>query len=91
MLTVSGLANEGLDELWCTIGDFHARQKKTGALETRRAAQAVRWFHTLLDERLREALFGNVEAKARLKAVEEKVRAGEISVAAAVEAAISNS
>ncbi len=88
VLTVSGLANEGLDALWLTIGDFHKTQKKSGALKKRRAAQAVRWFRTLLDERLREKLFGDADAKTRLKAAEEKVRAGRISVAAAVEAVV---
>jgi LAO/AO transport system kinase len=88
VLTVSGLANQGLDELWQTITGFHVNQTKSGALEARRAAQAVRWFHTLLDERLRDALFGSAEAKARLKAVEEKVHAGEMDVAEAVEVVV---
>jgi len=88
VLTVSGLANEGLDGLWQAITEFRDRQQASGALGRRRAAQAVRWFHALLDERLRDALFGGEEAKARLKAIEDRVRAGEIDVAAAVEAAV---
>lgn len=88
VLTVSGRTNHGLDELWQTITDFRDRLTKSGTLKKRRAAQAVRWFRALLDERLRDALFGSDEAKARLKTIEDKVRAGEIDVAAAVEAVV---
>ena len=88
VLTISGLANEGLDALWQAIVDFHARQMKSGALEARRADQAVRWLGTLIDERLRERLLGDRQARARLAAAEADVRAGRISVAEAVEVVV---
>jgi LAO/AO transport system kinase len=85
VITVSGLANTGLDVLWQTISEFHSRQLESGGLAARRAEQAVRWLHTLLDERLRERLLGEQGSRDRLRAAEAEVRAGRISVAEAVE------
>ena len=85
VVTVSGLANEGLDLLWQTISEFHEKQEKSSALAARRAEQAVHWLHTLLDERLRERLLRDKGARDRLSAAEKDVRAGRVSVAEAVE------
>ncbi len=88
VITVSGLANEGLDTLWQTISAFHAKQKASSALTGRRANQAVRWLHTLLDERLRERLLNDKDARDRLSTAEADVRADRISVAEAVESVV---
>ena len=91
VITVSGLANQGLDTLWQAIREFHARQEKSSALAARRADQAVRWLHTLLDERLRERVLGNKAARSRLQSAEADVRAGRASVAEAVERVVGGS
>ena len=88
VVTVSGLANEGLDLLWQTISAFHEKQEKSSALAARRAEQAVHWLHTLLDERLRERLLSDKGARGRLSAAENDVRAGRVSVAEAVETVV---
>jgi LAO/AO transport system kinase len=88
VLTVSGLANEGLDALWTEIRAFADRQKASGAFAERRAEQAVRWFRAMLAERLQARSFAGDERQAALGRLERAVREGRTSPAAAVAAAL---
>jgi len=89
VLSVSGLANEGLDSLWDAIAAFVGRQKASGAFPSRRAEQAVGWFRAMLTERLQARLFADGRGQEALRQLEEAVRQGRASPAAAVEAALS--
>lgn len=88
VLTISGLANEGLDRLWTEIVAFAERQKASGAFAGRRAEQAVRWFRAMLAERLQARLFAAGGRRTALDRLEQKVREGRTSPAAAVETAL---
>jgi LAO/AO transport system kinase len=84
VLTVSGLANTGLDQLWAKIEAHRAQMTAVGAFQTRRSEQAVRWMHDLLREELSAALNADATVAARLPVLEAAVRTGAIAAPRAV-------
>jgi LAO/AO transport system kinase len=88
VLTVSGLANQGLDRLWAEIDGLVERRKANGAFAARRAEQAVGWFRAILTERLEARLFAGEDRRRMLARLEEAVRAGRTSPAAAADKAL---
>jgi LAO/AO transport system kinase len=84
VLTVSGMSNAGLDQLWAKIGEHKARMLATGHFEERRRAQAVGWMRAMLHERLMQALTANPAVAARLPELEAAVRSGSLTPARAV-------
>jgi LAO/AO transport system kinase len=83
VLTLSARDNRGLDELWDKIGERFAALKKSGALDTRRAEQAVSWMREIFEQRLLAAFKGGKRAARHFREIEEKVRAGKITPGAA--------
>ncbi len=85
VITISGLANEGLDVMWQQICLHRDRLTATGAWQERRAGQQVAWMWDLLRLRLTEALTSTPERSARLHALEDAVRRGDMATSTAVE------
>lgn len=85
VLTVSGKANLGLDELWSQIGSHRAKLEATGEFTARRGAQQVVWMWTMLEDRLKSLLTRDESIRARVTEIEAKVDAGEMSATFAVE------
>lgn len=85
VITISGLANEGLDALWEQIELHRARMSATGELQDRRTEQQVSWMWDLLQQRMMEALENDRRTADRLKDLEISVRKGETAVSYAVE------
>lgn len=85
VLTVSAKDNTGLGELWAKIEERHAAVKSSGALTRRRSDQAVAWMRELFEQRLLAAFKGGRRAARHWSEMEEKVRAGEMTPAAAVD------
>jgi LAO/AO transport system kinase len=85
VLTCSGLADEGLDELWRQVELHREKLGATGELEEKRRAQQVRWMWSMLDERLRDDLRARPAVASRLAALEAEVRAGRVTATAAVD------
>ncbi len=83
VLTVSARDNAGIEELWTKIEERFAALKASGALGERRAEQAVAWMREIFDQRLLAAFKGGKEVGRRWREVEEKVRAGAMTPAAA--------
>ncbi|MHB1139971.1 MAG: P-loop NTPase family protein, partial [Microthrixaceae bacterium] len=81
----SGLADEGLDELWQQIEIHREKLTATGELGERRAEQQVRWLRSMLDDRLRDDLRSHPAIDVRLEEVESGVRAGTLTATAAVD------
>ncbi len=52
VLTVSGLGNRGLKELWAKVLEHRKTMTETGAFEARRQSQAVSWMRDMLEDRL---------------------------------------
>ena len=85
VITISGLANEGLDALWDQIELHRTRMTASGEWQSRRADQQVAWMWDLLQQRMMEALENDTRTADRLKTLEASVREGETAVSIAVE------
>lgn len=85
VLTVSGLADQGLDELWRKLEAHRDAMRRIGAFETRRREQQVKWMWAMLEERLLGLVRARAETAERLPRVEAEVRAGRLAPSAAVE------
>ena len=85
VLTISGLANLGLDALWDQVVAYRQKTEASGDFAARRRAQGVRWMWTMLHERVAERLKRDPVLKARLPALEADVAAGRLAPMLAVE------
>ena len=84
VLTVSGMSNVGLDQLWTKITAHKERMIATGHFDGRRRTQAVGWMRAMLQERLMAAMTANPAVAARLPELEAAVRSGTLTPAHAV-------
>jgi LAO/AO transport system kinase len=79
VITVSGLSGAGLDELWEQVRSHHDRLGARGEIDARRLRQEIRWMWAMIDDRLHGRLHRDPKNRARIKALERAVGAGEIS------------
>ncbi|MEX0768433.1 MAG: methylmalonyl Co-A mutase-associated GTPase MeaB [Microthrixaceae bacterium] len=85
VLLCSGLANQGLEELWQQITTHKEKMSATGEFKLRRSAQQVRWMHAMLDDRLRDDLRAYAEVRSELDSLKVAVQEGKITATTAVE------
>ncbi len=85
VITISGLRNIGLDELWQQIERYHDIMSRSGEWQGKRREQAVAWMHDLIEARLRAALTDDPAIGEKLQALEARVRAGEMVPSLAAE------
>jgi len=85
VITVSGLANEGLDHLWEQVRVYRDRMQASGEWQERRSRQQVAWMWDMLQQRMMEALRSNARTADRLKSLETEVREGRTAVSLAVD------
>ncbi|MBV9754904.1 MAG: methylmalonyl Co-A mutase-associated GTPase MeaB [Hyphomicrobiales bacterium] len=85
VLTVSGMANIGLDRLWDTILAHRRAAEASGEGEARRRAQNVKWMHALIEERATSRLREDPAIRARLSALEAEVAASRLLPATAAD------
>jgi len=85
VLTLSARDNRGLDALWDKIEERHASLRDSGVLAERRADQATSWMREIFEQRLLAAFKGGRRAARHYQELEDKVRAGELTPAAAAE------
>jgi LAO/AO transport system kinase len=85
VLTLSARDNRGLDALWEKITERHASLSDSGVLSERRADQAAEWMREIFEQRLLAAFKGGRRAARHYQELEDKVRAGEMTAAAAAE------
>ena len=78
VLTVSALADTGLDELWRTVESHRETMSAAGVLDERRREQQLRWMWSLVEERLLEDLRGHEGVRSLLPALEADVREGRV-------------
>jgi LAO/AO transport system kinase len=81
--TCSALLGEGIDELWETIATLVAAARESGELDARRAEQARAWMWSEVTDTLLDELRADAAVRASIEALEEDVRGGRISPAAA--------
>ncbi|NOT70297.1 MAG: methylmalonyl Co-A mutase-associated GTPase MeaB [Hyphomicrobium sp.] len=85
VVTVSGLDNRGLKELWSKVVDHRAKMTATGEFATRRQQQAVQWMRDMLENRMMAALKANPQVAAELDGIEASVRQGTLLPTLAVD------
>ncbi len=85
VVTISGRANIGLDELWQQIEEHGRTTRATGEFEERRRAQALSWMHDMLEDRLMAALRANPSVAAALPGIEADVHEGRLLPTLAVD------
>ncbi|MFC0282991.1 methylmalonyl Co-A mutase-associated GTPase MeaB [Camelimonas abortus] len=85
VITISGLANIGLDRLWEHVLDHRRRMEAAGELQARRRAQEVRWMWTLVEERMHARLRNDPALRERVPQIEAAVRAGQTPATLAAE------
>ncbi len=85
VVLVSGLANEGLAEMWSEIERHRAVLGASGELKRKRERQQIKWMWALLEERLLRRVLDHHAVKARLVQIEREVGQGALSPEAAVE------
>ncbi|SDQ87530.1 methylmalonyl Co-A mutase-associated GTPase MeaB [Pseudovibrio sp. Tun.PSC04-5.I4] len=83
VVTISGLANVGLDDLWSQLNIFKERMQANGDWDKKRAEQQLSWMWGLLNEKLQTALKANPEIKSALPDVEAAVKSGRLPATAA--------
>jgi LAO/AO transport system kinase len=89
VMTISGLHNEGLADVWSEVGRHRDLMQAGGNFERRRADQQVRWMWSLVEDGFRMRLSGSKHAKARLRDMEASVRKGELAASLAAEQLLS--
>ncbi len=85
VITISGLENLGLDEMWNAIERHRKTLTRSGEYEERRQAQAVKWMHDMLEDRLKASLRANQKVAMRLPEIEAQIRDGKLTPALGVE------
>jgi LAO/AO transport system ATPase len=83
VLTLSARDNKDLDALWTRIEQRHEALLASGALRQRRSDQAAAWMREIFEQRLLAAFKGSRHAARHFQELEDKVRAGEMTPAAA--------
>ena len=85
VITMSGLENSGLDQLWALIADHKVKMAAAGEFAARRQRQAVWWMRDMLEDRLMGALRANATVAIELPLLEAEVRAGRMLPTLAVD------
>ncbi|WP_428650014.1 methylmalonyl Co-A mutase-associated GTPase MeaB [Roseibium sp.] len=85
VITISGLANEGLDHLWEQIGIYRERMQASGEWKEKRSRQQVAWMWDMLQQRMMMTLKSSSRTAERLQALEAEVRDGRTAVSLAVD------
>lgn len=86
VITVSALAEEGLDALWAETERHREIFAASGEIQDRRRAQQVRWMWSLIDDRLRIRFASDPAVKPLLARFEADVAAGRKTAVTAAEA-----
>lgn len=85
VMTVSGLRNDSLDQMWSQVVAHQDKLTATGELQARRADQQVRWMWSMLEDRMKALLHDNADVTEVLEAVETGVHQGTVPASVAVE------
>ena len=85
VVLVSGLANQGLAEMWREIERHRAALSASGELARKRERQQVKWMWALLEERLMRRVLERPGLKSALAEIEREVARGALAPEAAAE------
>ena len=85
VLTVSGLDNRGLQELWAKVVEHRQTMTATGEFSVRRQTQAVAWMRDMLEARVMGKLKSNPAVADQLPGIEAAVSNGTLLPTLAVD------
>jgi LAO/AO transport system kinase len=85
VMLISGLANQGLAQMWAEIARHRAALTASGELAAKRERQRIKWMWALLEEGLLRRVLDNADVKARLAGIEREVAGGALAPEAAAE------
>jgi LAO/AO transport system kinase len=85
VVLVSGLANQGLREMWSTIERHRAALAASGELTRKRERQQIKWMWALLEERLMRRVLDHAAVRSALAEIERAVASGALAPEAAAE------
>ena len=88
VFTCSAVTGEGISKIWSLIDNFRTKTMESGAFESRRRRQALKWMHTMLSEQLRAIFFKNPSVVKALPEIEKEVLNGTITPTFAVNSLI---
>lgn len=88
VLTVSGLRNIGLAELWAAVERHREAAMASGAFAEQRRQQAVVWMHALIEDRLRSLIHDNPNVARQLASLQTDVKEGRLLPAPAADAVL---
>lgn len=79
VVVASGLAREGLNEIWGKALEYEKAAKKSGLWAEKRARQRKFWLWALIEHDLLAGFKADPKVKSRLSGIEADVEAGKIS------------
>jgi LAO/AO transport system kinase len=85
VVTVSGMSNRGLTELWAKVIEHRTKMTATGEFAQRRQHQAVAWMRDMLEARMMGTLKANPRVAAELSGIEASVSNGTLLPTLAVD------
>lgn len=85
VVMISGLANQGLKEMWDKVVEHRTRFLATGEFAERRRAQDVKWMWAMIEDRMMGRLRDDKQLRARLPEIEQAVAEGRLAATAAAE------
>jgi len=85
VVTISAMANQGLDELWDKIGHHRRVMTASGERDAKRRDQQIRWMWALVEDRIMARLKAHPATKALIPALEQEIGAGKVTPVVAME------
>ncbi|WP_281302113.1 MULTISPECIES: methylmalonyl Co-A mutase-associated GTPase MeaB [unclassified Iodidimonas] len=85
VLSISGLLNQGLDDLWARMQQHHKIMIKSGLFHERRQEQTIKWMWAMVEDRLLSRFRANPEVKAALPDLMAAVKDDRITATLAAE------
>lgn len=85
VITISGLTGEGLDHLWQLILNHQTALGNSGEWAEKRSAQAVKWMHDMVEDRLLARLREDQNLASLVESCEAEVRGGKLTASLAAQ------
>ncbi|MCD6235175.1 MAG: methylmalonyl Co-A mutase-associated GTPase MeaB [Candidatus Marinimicrobia bacterium] len=78
VLTCSALTGYGIPEIRRMIWDFKKKTTENGVFQNRRKEQAVNWFYSMVEERMRVWFYDHPEIREDINTMKEKIESGTL-------------
>lgn len=90
VLISSAVELRGLHETWEMINEFRSFTSMNGYLQSQRDAQNKTWFHSTINQILRNEILNHKSILEKIKMMEQKINSGEIHPGAAARAVVND-